>query len=173
MNKGTIVCGVAAALICSGLIWAIGGRDNPGITGWETLNTSMEQAIGTSNTETTAATHGMQDQLDSVTVPSELNVDEDPAATPIPPTAGTNGKGTAPLISEEPEAQTDTTNGKVNVNTAGSAELMDLPGIGEKKAQAIIDYRNIKGSFHNLSDLGKVKGIGTKMLEKLKPLVVF
>ncbi|WP_375103732.1 ComEA family DNA-binding protein [Paenibacillus sp. RS8] len=63
--------------------------------------------------------------------------------------------------------------GKVNVNTAGARELMDLPGIGEKKAQAMIDYRNREGAFRNLSDLGKVKGIGPKMLEKLKPLVVF
>lgn len=63
--------------------------------------------------------------------------------------------------------------GKVNVNTAGARELMDLPGIGEKKAQAMIDYRNREGAFRSLSDLGKVKGIGPKMLEKLKPLVVF
>lgn len=70
----------------------------------------------------------------------------------------------APVVSQE---------GKVNVNTAGARELMDLPGIGEKKAQAMIDYRNREGAFRNLSDLGKVKGIGPKMLEKLKPLVVF
>lgn len=63
--------------------------------------------------------------------------------------------------------------GKVNVNTAGVKELMDLPGIGEKKAQAIMDYRNRAGTFRSLSDLGKVKGIGPKMLEKLKALVIF
>lgn len=50
---------------------------------------------------------------------------------------------------------------------------MDLPGIGEKKAQAIMDYRNRVGTFRSLSDLGKVKGIGPKMLEKLKALVIF
>jgi len=48
-----------------------------------------------------------------------------------------------------------------------------LPGIGAKKAQAIIDYRTANGSFHSLEDLGKVKGIGSKMLEKLKDLVIF
>ncbi|WP_052410309.1 ComEA family DNA-binding protein [Paenibacillus durus] len=66
-----------------------------------------------------------------------------------------------------------TAEGKVNVNTAGISELTSLPGIGEKKAQAILDYRNQHGAFRNASDLGKVKGIGPKMLEKLRPYVLF
>lgn len=83
---------------------------------------------------------------------------------------------TEPLISEPAVAASSPAavqEGKVNVNVAGVTELMELPGIGEKKAQAIIDYRNLKGAYHNLSDLGKVKGIGPKMLEKLKALVIF
>ena len=63
--------------------------------------------------------------------------------------------------------------GKVNINQADLAQLETLPGIGAKKAQAIIDYRTANGSFHSLEDLGKVKGIGPKMLEKLKDLVIF
>ncbi|MEI2399226.1 ComEA family DNA-binding protein, partial [Paenibacillus phytohabitans] len=43
----------------------------------------------------------------------------------------------------------------------------------EKKAQAIIEYRSSKGAFRSLTDLGKVKGIGPKLLEQLKPLVAF
>lgn len=63
--------------------------------------------------------------------------------------------------------------GRINVNIADTAALMDLPGIGEKKAQAIIEYRSSKGAFRSLTDLGKVKGIGPKLLEQLKPLVAF
>lgn len=188
MNKGSIICGVATALICSGLIWAVGGREDSGMAGWETLNVSMEQVIGTSNGEGVKdAAEGVKDAAkvsqNSPAVADELENKGNTVTAPSgangegnennPPIEATNVTATAKPIIVEPAAQVATQDGKVNVNTASNAELMDLPGIGEKKAQAIIDYRSSVGTFHSLSDLGKVKGIGTKMLEKLKPLVVF
>ncbi|WP_186333747.1 helix-hairpin-helix domain-containing protein [Paenibacillus xylanexedens] len=62
-------------------------------------------------------------------------------------------------------------NSKIDVNTAPVSKLTELPGIGEKKAQAIVDYRNAHGPFAKVSDLTKVKGIGMKMLEKMAPYV--
>jgi competence protein ComEA len=56
----------------------------------------------------------------------------------------------------------------VNINTAGSAELESLPGIGPSKAAAIIDYRT-KHPFAKVDDITKVKGIGKKTFLKLKP----
>ncbi|MBF0937073.1 ComEA family DNA-binding protein [Abiotrophia sp.] len=79
----------------------------------------------------------------------------------------------ANLVGSQDPLVSSPNSGKVNINQADLAQLETLPGIGAKKAQAIIDYRTANGSFHSLEDLGKVKGIGPKMLEKLKDLVIF
>lgn len=62
--------------------------------------------------------------------------------------------------------------GVVNINTATEKELTQLPGIGKKTAQAIIDYREKEGKFETAKDIIKVKGIGEKTYEKIKDMIV-
>ncbi len=59
----------------------------------------------------------------------------------------------------------------VNINTADLETLTTLPGIGPKMAERISAYREANGPFKRVEDLLNVKGIGEKVLEKLKPLV--
>ncbi len=55
---------------------------------------------------------------------------------------------------------------KININTADVSELMNLEGIGENKANAIIEYREKNGRFRTPDELTNVSGIGSGILEK-------
>ncbi|MEC0230552.1 ComEA family DNA-binding protein [Paenibacillus alba] len=74
-----------------------------------------------------------------------------------------------PVHSASPAAKS--TAAILDLNSATFEQLNELPGIGNSKAQAILDYRLQKGRFSQVDELTEVKGIGEKMLEKLKPLV--
>ncbi|MBU2977837.1 helix-hairpin-helix domain-containing protein [Alteromonas sp. C1M14] len=56
----------------------------------------------------------------------------------------------------------------MDLNTITVEQLMTLPGIGQSKAEAIINYRDEKGYFHEVEQLTEVRGIGDKMLDKLR-----
>lgn len=56
----------------------------------------------------------------------------------------------------------------VNVNTATAEELQTLDGVGEVKAQAIVDYRKDNGEFESKSDLTEVNGIGPSTLDGIR-----
>ncbi len=59
----------------------------------------------------------------------------------------------------------------ININTATEAELVRLPRIGPAIARRIIRYRQQKGKFRSIDELIKVKGIGPKTLQHIRPYV--
>ena len=59
----------------------------------------------------------------------------------------------------------------INLNTATIDQLTTLPGIGQKTAERILEYRAKNGGFKKIEELMNVKGIGEKSFLKLKPLV--
>jgi len=104
------------------------------------------------------------------------------AAVATAPVAGTDGAvATAPAVTRpasEP-AESSATLGRVRaspddpvvLNTATEAEFRRLPGIGPKRAEAILALRARLGRFHAVEDLLKVKGLGRATLKRLRPLV--
>ena len=86
-------------------------------------------------------------------------------------------KGTSIITSDEnkpeevPNSKSETKNNKVNINTSTKEVLTSLSGIGEAKAQNIIDYRNENGLFKSIEDLKNVTGISEKLFEQIKEFI--
>ena len=74
------------------------------------------------------------------------------------------GSSESPATSSAPAEKT----GKVHLNRATESELQTVSGIGQKRAQDIIAYREANGPFRSVDDLKNVSGIGEKTLEKLR-----
>ena len=63
---------------------------------------------------------------------------------------------------------TNNQNSLININTASKDLLLTIPGIGEAKAKAIINYRETHGKFQNIEEIQNVDGIGSKLYEEIK-----
>jgi competence protein ComEA len=79
--------------------------------------------------------------------------------------------GGASVSAQKAAAKPPAAGAVVNLNTATATQIATLPGIGEKAAQRIIEYREKNGGFKKIEELMNVKGIGEKSFLKLKPLV--
>lgn len=65
----------------------------------------------------------------------------------------------------------DEGSGLININTAGVSELTTLPGIGQSRAESIIDYRENNGKFKNIEDIMNISGIKEAAFSKIKDYI--
>ena len=75
------------------------------------------------------------------------------------------------VVEETPTSDTTLTTGvteKININSAPKSNLMSLTGVGEGKANAIIEYRQTNGPFKSIEEIKNVKGIGESIYQKIK-----
>ena len=73
----------------------------------------------------------------------------------------------APGLQSAAEDRSET----VELNTATAMELRTLPGVGERTAERIIEYREEHGGFEKIEDVMNVRGIGEKTFLRLRPLI--
>lgn len=73
------------------------------------------------------------------------------------------GQTPTPIIYQEP---------RVDINNATITDLVSLPGLGEAKSVAIIEFREKYGPFEDISELTYVPGIGTNLVNSIQDMVI-
>ena len=77
----------------------------------------------------------------------------------------------AAISTENTEASFNNQTNKLNINTASANELAMLPGIGDKIAQEIVNYRETSGLFTSIEELRNVNGIGQKRFDAISEYI--
>jgi len=103
----------------------------------------------------------------------------EPEAAPAPVQPDASGDGEAPAASPGPAgfdinratSVSPSSPAGFDINRATEAEWDELPGIGPAKARAIVEDRERNGPFRSIDDLARVKGIGPKLLERLREAI--
>lgn len=142
--------GLAAVSGIALLAYSLGMHKDSGIPGWQPANTALRAALG----EGDAPVEVSGKPADEPAVSTSMQ------ASPPPATAGS---GTPSPVPANPAL--------LDLNRATESELDALPGIGPAKAKAIVAYRDRRKGFRKIDELLEVKGIGAKLLEKIRPHV--
>ena len=134
-----------------------GAVKNPGV---------YQMKVGDRVKDALDAAGGLTDEADSQKVNLAKRLEDQMAI--VVPKVGEEAEEIPAGATSKEEAK----EGKVNINTATVEELKTLKGVGEKKAEAIIEYRKKNGSFQTKEDLMKVRGIGKKLFESFQERIV-
>lgn len=147
---------------------------NPGVYELKSTNTVMDainQAGGLtkiSDTSNLNLSKKIEDEM-VIIVYSKVEIQKMKQNNAVPTCPPINN---ACLKSEDEKAKlenkTENKNSQININTATKEELQTLDGVGETKAESIIDYRNKNGNFQKIEDIKNVSGIGDSSFEKIK-----
>lgn len=123
---------------------------------------------GTPISEAIYEAGGVSDDADL----SDIDIDKlisEPCTINIPK-AGKNKTAAASGYKSEQKADSSGEY-RCNLNTALKDELTQIPGVGDKTADAIIKYREANGGFKSIDEIKKIKGIGTKKFEKMQAYI--
>ena len=98
---------------------------------------------------------------------------EAPASIQLEPSESGQGSGAERGMPSALQEETEQTDAEVTVdlNTATANELEQLPGIGPKRAEAIIAYREAHGPFARVEQVMNVSGIGTGIFQEIRPYI--
>ena len=154
-------------LLAAGLLWGAFKHEKPERLppGWQPVNdrlavSASDDAAGGEAGPPTAGQTG-EGKAEPAGGPDETAADlNEAAAADRPDEAGAEHAAVAPAGSAG-----------FDINRATAAEWDELPGIGPAKAQAIVEDRERNGPFRSIDDLARVKGIGPKLLERLREAI--
>lgn len=110
--------------------------------------------------------------VDAIAVAGGFGDDADESGVNLARPVADGEQLVVPRVGESTAGQAAAGDGRVNLNSATLEELDTLPRIGPAMAQRIVEWRTANGRFTSVEDLLAVPGIGDKMLETLRELVV-
>ena len=89
---------------------------------------------------------------------------------PVPSERADSARTASPGRAAEPRPDSSSAS-VIDLNRAGVAELDALPGIGPVLARRIVEFRRQHGAFRRVEELRAVRGVGPRLLERLRPRV--
>lgn len=141
-------------------VYVCGAVNSPGVYELK-KNARVYEAIELAGGVTEEAAQELINQAQTVTDGERIYV-------PSKEEAKAYGNGTDIMGLERTEGTDGNTKGKININTAGKEELMTLSGIGEAKAESILNYREEHGNFQSTEELMQIEGIKEGVFNKIK-----